>query len=330
MAEQDAFSILQQMTSGYILSRCLHIVAEIGIADVLDNSPRTAAELANLAGVNADALNRVLALLSAHGVFETRGDRFEHTPASRMLQTNHPQSMRAFVRNIGAPLKWMAYLDLDYSVRTGQAAVEKSFPNWQWNYYAEHVEEGAIFNAAMADKARGQIPAIVKAYDFSGFSVIGDIGGGLGHLLFAVMDSAPNAKGILFDLPHVIQAVADVHSDRITLKSGDFFRDRLPVCDAYLLMEIIHDWGDDQALAILKALREVAPSQAKLLLIETVVLETPGPHWSKTLNVHMLAMLGGRQRTLKEYESLLQNAGFSFQREVDTGAGISIIEAVCL
>ena len=115
------------------------------------------------------------------------------------------------------------------------------------------------------------------SYDFSGFGLVGDIGGGSGHLLRAVLDSAPSAKGVLFDLPHVIEEAAGLASKRLTLQAGDFFRDALPVCDAYLLMEIIHDWGDDEAVAILKAIRRAAPPHATLLLIETIVPNDPGP-----------------------------------------------------
>jgi hypothetical protein len=179
----------------------------------------------------------------------------------------------------------------------------------------------------MAGKAHGQIAGIIAAYDFSDFGLIGDIGGGRGHLLRAVLESVPTAKGVLFDLPHVIEEAAGVVSERLALQAGDFFREPLPTCDAYLVMEVIHDWGDKEAVAILKAIRRAAPSHAKLLLIEQIIPDDPGPHWSKTLDIHMLALLGGRQRTRQEYEDLFVRAGFSFEREVDTPAGISILEA---
>jgi len=179
----------------------------------------------------------------------------------------------------------------------------------------------------MAAKAHGQVAAIVAVYDFSGFNLIGDIGGGRGHLLRAVLDAAPTAKGVLFDLPHVIEEAARETSERLTLQSGDFFSGSLPVCDAYLLMEVIHDWGDEESVAILKAIRRAAPSHAKFLLIETIVPDDPGPDWSKLLDIHMLTLVGGKQRTRQEYEALLERAGFSVEREIDTGAGISIIEA---
>jgi len=180
----------------------------------------------------------------------------------------------------------------------------------------------------MAAKAHGAVAGILASYDFSGLGLIGDIGGGSGHLLRAVLDdAAPNAKGILFELPHVIEETAGLASERLTLQAGDFFRDALPACDAYLLMEIIHDWGDEESVAILRAIRRAAPAHAKLLVIETIVPDDPGPDWSKMLDIHMLTLLGGRQRTHEEYEALLARSGFVLQREIDTRAGISILEA---
>jgi hypothetical protein len=179
----------------------------------------------------------------------------------------------------------------------------------------------------MTAKAHGQIAGALGAYDFSGLGVIGDIGGGRGHLLKAVLARAPQARGILFDLPHVIEAAADVASDRMTLQAGDFFKGPLPACDAYLIMEVIHNWDDGQARTILRNVRSTAPPHAKLLVVEAMVPDDPGPSWAKTLDICML-VIGGKQRTRKEYEQLFSGAGFRFIREIDTGAGASIIEAV--
>jgi hypothetical protein len=167
----------------------------------------------------------------------------------------------------------------------------------------------------------------MAAYDFSRFKRIGDIGGGRGHLLQAALASAPHAQGVLFDLPHVIEDVRGLASDRLTLQAGDFFKDRLPTCDLYLIMEVIHDWGDAESAAILKAVRQAAPPNGTLLLLESIVPDGPGPHWAKTLDVHMLALLGGKQRTRSEYEELLGRAGFALKREIPTFADISILEA---
>ncbi len=327
-AEANPFDTLQKMAAGYCLPRCLHMVANLGVADALDETPRTVSDLAASVSAHPDALGRILRLLAAHGVFEMQGgEKFRHSPASLLLRTDHPQSMRAFAQMFGLPIFWSSFGEMEHSVRTGLPAAPKVFPGGVWEYLAQTPEEGRVFNAAMAAKAHGAVAGILAAYDFSGFGLIGDIAGGSGHLLRAVLDTVPSAKGVLFDLPHVIEEAAGLASDRLTLQAGDFFRDDLPSCDAYLLMEIIHDWADEESLAILKAIRRAAPAHAKLLVIESIVPDDPGPDWSKMLDIVMLTMVGGRQRTQQEYEALLAQSGFVLQREIDTGAGISILEA---
>ncbi len=327
MPEPNPFEMLQQIVGGYCLPRCLHVVADLGVADMLDETPRTATELAASVSAQPDALGRVLRLLAAHGVFEMEDETFRHSPASRLLRTDHPQSMRAFARTFGSRINWAIYADLEHSVRTGLPAVAKVLPEGLWAYRAHHPEEGRVFNAAMVAKVHSQVAGIIAAYDFSRFGVVGDIGGGRGHLVRAVLDAVPTASGILFDLPHVIEDAGSIGSERLTLQAGDFFRDAPPSCDAYLLMEVIHDWGDDDAVAILKAIRRAALPCATMLLFENIVPNDPGRDWSKILDIHMLALLGGRQRTLQEYAALLDTSGFLLQREINTCVGISILEA---
>lgn len=327
MTETNPFKLVQQLTGGYIAPRCLHVVANLGVADMLDETPRTAAELAALVGAHPDALHRIMSLLASYGIFEVQGDTFRHTPASRLLRSDHPQSMRAFARVFGLPHTWEAYGELEYTVRTGMPATSKTLPNGQWAYYAEHPERSAIFNAAMVGKSRATVAGVTAVYDFSGFGVVGDIGGGLGHLVSAVVDANQAVKGVLFDLPSVIDQVQNLTSDRLTLQSGDFFKDTLPVCDAYVLMDIIHDWADAESLAILQSIRRAAPAHARLLLVEIIIPDDPGPDWSKILDIQMMTMLGGRQRTIQEYKTLFEQSGFSFARQINTGTEFSIIEA---
>lgn len=327
MSEPNPFEALRQIAGGYCLSRGLHVVANLAVADKLDETPRTAAEIAASVGAHPEALGRVLRLLSAHGVFESWDGKFRHSPASRMLRTDHPQSMRDYVRMWGLTPFWATFGEMEQSVRTGLPVGEKVTTGGLWAYFAQHPKANAIFNAAMATKAQAHIGAVLAAYDFSGFEVIGDIGGGRGHLLSAVLERVPTARGVLFDLPHVVEDQAGATSPRLTRQAGDFFKDELPVCDAYLVMEVIYDWSDAKAVSILKAIRRAAPSHAKLLLIEQMIPDDPGPAWPKMLDIHMLALIGGKQRTRREYEALFDAAGFSFKREIDTGAGISILEA---
>jgi hypothetical protein len=328
MKEMNAFDTLRHISGGYCLARAVHVLAELNVADALADAAQSTVQLAEAVGADADALSRVLRLASAHGVFEQKGDIYQHSPASRMLRSDHPQSMRAFVRMFGLGINWDAYRELEYSVKTGRRAMEKTLPEGIWSYLGQNPEANSIFNAAMLAKAKGQIPAIVKCANFSRFKIIADIAGGRGHLLGAILDAAPSTKGILFDLPHVVNEASDLASSRLTLQGGDFFKDTLPKCDAYILMEIIHDWPDKEAVAILQAVQQAAPPRATLFLIETIVPQGPEPDWSKMLDIHMLTLLGGKQRTLTEYEVLLRQADFEFTKELDTGTGISIIEAL--
>jgi hypothetical protein len=229
----------------------------------------------------------------------------------------------------GLDVNWNAYCEFAYSVRTGTPATTKTLPRGFWGYFQENPDAGRIFNDAMVAKAHAQVPAVLGGYDFSRFATIADIGGGRGHLLRALLESNRAAKGILFDLPNVIQD-AGTESDRLKLKAGDFFKDPLPAADAYILMEVIHDWNDEESLAILKAIRNAAKPGATLLLIEQIVPKDSLPHWSKMLDIHMLTLLGGRQRTLEEYGALLRRAGFSEPREHRTRSDVSILEAAAV
>ena len=325
--EPDPFATLTQIAGGYGLPRSLHVVAELGVADALDETSRTAGDLAAAVGAHPDALGRVLRLLAAHDVFTLEGETVRHTPASRLLRTDHPQSMRAFARMFGLPAFWTTFGAMEHAVRTGAPATTETFPEGFWGYLAQHPEAGRVFNAAMQAKAHGAIAGILATYDFSSFQTIADIGGGHGHLLRAILNAVPTTTGVLFEQPHVITEVADAARERLTLRAGDFFRDALPQCDAYVLMEIIHDWGDAESIAILRAVRQAAVPGARVLIIEAIIPDDPGPSWAKMLDIHMLTLLGGRQRTRQEYVALLTQSGFRFLREIDTGAGIAILEA---
>ena len=163
----------------------------------------------------------------------------------------------------GLPAFWAVVGELEHSIRTGAPSADEVLEGGFWGYLSAHPEASRIFDEAMTAKAHGQVSAVVASYDFSGLGVIGDIGGGRGHLLQAVLSSAPKASGVLFDQPRVIDEASGVKSDRLTLQAGDFFKDRLPTCDAYLIMEVIHDWDDAASTRILKAVRRAAPRHAK-------------------------------------------------------------------
>jgi len=326
---QTPFACIQELSTGYFASRCLHAVAELGIADALGDNEMEVGALAAATGSNADALGRMLRLLDTHGVFRLENGKVAHTPASALLRSDSPTSMRDFARMLGLPVIWRSTEFLSSSLRTGEAAAENAFEGGFWGHLSGNPEEARVFDAAMTNKALGQIGPILSAYDFSQFKHIIDVGGGRGHLIRAILRACPSASGTLFDLPHVVEA-ARVEGDeggRLQFQAGDFFKDTLPAGDCYILMEVIHDWADDPAAEIIAAVKKSATGGAKLLLIETEVPETREPDWSKSLDIVMLTLFAARQRTATEYEQLVGPHGFAIQETVNTGAGISIFEA---
>ena len=314
-----------QLAGGCAIQASLQAAARLGVADVLNDVPQSAAALASAVGAQPDPLDRALRLLASYGVFEKVDGLWAHTPTSRLLRKDHPQSMRALVLMLGDPAFWTCLGELDHSVRTGLAVADKVLDGGVWGHFRSHPEKARIFDDAMTGKAHGQIAGVLAAYDFSAFDVVADIGGGRGHLVKAIVDGTPGVRGVLFDQAHVIEAASDIASDRLTLQAGDFFKGALPSADAYLLMEVIHDWNDERSTAILSAVRSAAKPAAKVLLIESIIAETPGPSWPKILDLWMLA-IGGKQRTQREYAELLRAAGFTFTREIETFAGVSIVE----
>ena len=323
------FDTLTRALGGLFVAHSLASVARFGVADALDDTPKTAEELADATGANPDALGRVLRLLAAHGVFAADGDRFTHTGASRMLRADHPQSWRDFVATFGTESTGKRLAHFDYSLQTGLPATNKLNPDGFFAILDRDPDAGRVFDAAMVSKARIQVASVLAAYDFSDRGTIADIGGGQGQLLRAVVDATERTTGILFDLPQVIERAEEIASDRLTLHAGDFFTDPLPVCDTYLLMDVIHDWDLERATAILTAVRKAAPSHARLLLVESVIPDEPGPDWSKAMDIMMLIHTGGRQRTRGEHESLLRTCGFRLERVIATASDVSIVEAVC-
>jgi hypothetical protein len=319
--------IIQDLAVAYWASRCLHLVAELGIADVLGDEAQTAETLARASGTNPQSLHRVLRSLANHGVFVHDGERFAHNAASRFLRSEQPGSLRSLTRMMGLKVHWDAYRELDVALRTDQPAISSVVEGGLFGYLRAHPEEGRLFHEAMAGKSFAQIPPILAAYDFSGFKTIGDIGGGLGHLLNAVLERAPQARGVLFDLPQVIEHARRDANARINYVSGDFFKTPIPPCDAYLMMTVLHDWSDDESIAILRNIKANAPPAAKILILEGVVQPDARDNFLLDLDIEMLVMTTGRERTRKEWGAVISGAGMRLARVIPAGAWSSIVEA---
>lgn len=318
--------VVADLAKGHIPARCLHVIADAGVADAVGPAGAAPAEIASATGLSADAVDRMLRLLAAHGIFEHgESGTYRHNAASELLRSDHPRSLRSYVRMTGMPSFWDRYTELHAAARSGQRPHTMAS---LVEYFASHPEESAIFNAAMVSKSRTVLPAVAAAYDFARFATIADIGGGRGHLLELILKRAPKARGVLFDLPHVVAEVSP--SERLTLAPGSFFSDDLPATDAYLLMDLLHDWDDADATRILRAVRRAAQPGATLLIVETLVAEAPGPHFGKTLDIIMLAVTGGRERTRTQHGALLSAAGFDLMRVLPTDSQYSIVEAAAV
>lgn len=322
----DHAALLADLSRAHIVARCLHVIADSGAADAIGDVAATPAEIAARTGFDADALDRILRLLAGHGVFVRSADgRYAHSAASRLLRTDEPGSLRSYVRMGGMPAFWDRFTELDRTARTGRREHDMTS---LVEYFATHPDEAAIFNAAMVSKSRTVLPAVAAAYDFGSFATIADVGGGRGHLLKLILERARSAHGFLFERPHVITDTAP--APRLTLVGGDFFADALPAADLYLLMEVLHDWDDADVTRILGAVRRAARPGARVLIVEILVPDTPGPHSGKTRDIIMLAVTGGRERTQAQHAALLAAAGFELTRVLPTATEYSLVEAVAI
>lgn len=319
--------ILLELSYAYAASRALHVVAEAGVADVLDEEPCSVDDLARETGVDADALGRLLRLLEERSVFRrVDSGEWAHTDASRLLRSDHPSSLRGFARMTATPFSWGSFTNLGHSARTGESGSTLLHPDGWVAYLQAHPAEADIFQDAMTAKAHDDVAAALAVHDFGRYRRICDVGGGNGHLLRAIRSAHPAITGVNFELPSVASHLTP--EDGIEIVTGDFFVDPLPVADAYVLMNIIHDWDDKSAIAILEAVAAAGrDSRSTVLLLEALLPEGPERHWSKTLDVVMLAITGGRERTLHDYATLLDTAGLRLVAMTPTATPFSIIEA---
>jgi hypothetical protein len=331
-APPPAATLLHMMT-GYWISQAIYVAAKLGIADLLTDGPVNAEELAAATQTHAPSLYRVLRALASIGIFsEVTPGRFVLTPLAALLQTGTPDSMRALAF-IYAEEMYRAWGDFLYSVRTGQPAFEHHFGMCLFEYFAQHPEVDHVFNEAMIGYTNRVANAVVASYDCSPFRTIVDVGGGYGALLAAMLRGNPAARGILFDQPHVVAGAGEFVraagvADRCECVGGDFFAEVPVGGDAYLLSQILHDWDDEHCVAILQQIRHVMSDHGKLLVVELVVSEGNEPSFGKWLDLHMLVVTSGCERTAAEYATLLRAAGYELARVVPTPAGQSVVEAI--
>jgi hypothetical protein len=326
---------LMQLATGYIASACINVAAQLKIADLLAGGPLPVSELARGADANEDALYRVLRALASVGVFmETAPRTFANTPISQRLRAGVPDSDRDMVVFLSDGFHFRIFAELMHSVKTGGTCMKKVTGLDPFEYFKQDKAEGEVFHAAMTGFSAMLAPPVLEAYDFSGLGTVADVAGGHGFLLASILKKHSDLRGILFDLPDVVSgARSRIESQglaaRCEIAAGDFFKS-VPAADSYVMKHVIHDWDDARAVTILKNCSSAMRGKGKVILIEAVISPGNEPHFGKWLDIEMLALPGGRERTEAEFADLFARAGLGLSRVVHTKSPVCAVEAVKL
>jgi hypothetical protein len=324
---------LIQMGTAYWVSKILHATAKLGLADQISAEPKSAAEAADALGVHAPSLHRLMRTLASLGVLSERSnDRFALTPLGEALKTGAPGSARSTLLSFCSPWFARGFDNIMHSLRTGKSGFEAAHGVPVFDYIGQFPEEAALLSEAMNGFHGEEPPQVAAAYDFSPFEKIVDIGGATGNMLSAILARYPEPRGILFDMPHVVRDAPQFLTsrsvaDRVTIEAGNFFQSVPAGGDAYVLSHIIHDWSEDQCLTILGNVRKAMKPDGRLLIVEMVLPDGDEPHPGKILDIVMLVMPGGQERTKAEYATLLEKADFKLTRIVSTNSAVSVVEA---
>ncbi|ULR51527.1 acetylserotonin O-methyltransferase [Streptomyces deccanensis] len=316
------------------MSAAVSAAADLGVADHLGSGPRTVTELAAAIGAHEPTLYRLLRACADFDLFrEHEGRVFESTELGDALRTDSPNSMRNFARWVSTPADRWTWSGLAETVRTGTPAFAKIHGTEIWDHFNAHDETGTVFDDAMTELSRQVIAEVVTTYDFTPFATIADIGGGHGTLLTEILKAAPGTRGVLFDRPEVIEGAGEVFDasgvrDRVELVSGDFFEAVPSGADALVLSNIIHDWDDEQSVRILTHCERALAPGGRVLLVEATLPDgtEPAP-LVKLVDLDMLVLSGGSQRTAAEFDGLFQRSGLKLARVVSGGL-CSVVEAV--
>jgi len=332
MTEVSPHQRLDEMITGYWMSQAIYAAAKFDIAEHLKDGPKSVEELAKATSTNSDALHRLLRALASVGIFaEGKSRQFSLTPLAELLRNDVPGSKRALALMSGDE-QFRAWAEIEYSIQTGKVAFERVYGKPIFDYLGENPNKALIFDAAMVGIHGRESNAILDAYDFSGIDVVADIGGGNGSQILGILKEHSTMKGVLFDLPHVIERAkerikSENLANRCDLVSGSFFESVPEGANAYMMRHIIHDWDDEKCLTILRNCHAAMSSDSRLLVVESVIPSGNEPFGGKFLDLVMLLIPGGRERTEEEYRVLFDNAGFELTQVVPTETEVSIIEA---
>ncbi len=309
------------------------VVAELGVADALAEGPLGIDELAHRVGADADALARLLRALIGEGIFTRRRDgRYALNAQASALRTDAPMSAVGMARFVGLPAHREHWSHLIDAIRTGEAVIPRLRGKSAFEYLAEHPAMAAIFNDAMTSSLESTVAPVVAAYDFTPYPTIVDVGGGHGRLLSAILASSPSSRGVLYDLPAVVDGAPELLckygvAERVEIVAGSFF-DSVPVGgDVYVLKNVVHDWPDAESVSILSKVRAAAAAGSMLLLAELVLPNHNRGFIGNWIDMEMLIAAAARERTAAEYVVLLKQSGYQLTRVVPTASPFSLVEA---
>lgn len=325
--------VLFQLIFSKIITQCIGVAAELGIADLLREGNCSIDELAQQAGVKKNYLHRVMRALVSIGVFkEINHGQFALNDLAEPLCSDSLYSLKDFARFVAHPVHNGAHSALLHTVKTGETGFDYVYGTDSFSYMKTDSDFFKLFNVAMTSISHRDAQAISNAYDFSCFNKLADIGGGNGFLLAEILKKNPDLRGILFDLPDVVPSSQSIFeqagiSERAEIVSGSFF-DEVPAdADAYMMKYVLHDWDDEYALLILKNCAKSRKPGGKILIIDNVIPEGDEPHQGKIHDIEMMVMTGGKERTVVEFEQLLKLAGLELLAVTPTESSLSIIEA---
>jgi SAM-dependent methyltransferase len=332
-AASSAAQEMFRLVTAYWTSQAVGVAARLGLADVLAGGPRHVEETAQAVGANADALFRLLRLLAmVKVVAETSPRTFQLTELGETLRSDAPGSLRPMAAVQTAPGHWLPWGRLIEAVRTGRPVARAALGKEIYAYYAEQPEEAAFFNAAMGSLSAIGAAELLRVYDFSDVGTLADIGGGHGTMLAAIMRAHPGLRGILFDLPEVVESARDFLASegvlpRCRLVAGDFFESVPSGADVHLLKHVVHNWDEPEARQLLRNCRRALSPEGRLLIMEFLVPADNRPNAAQPMDLNMLVNCGGRERTEGEYGELLSGSGLRLERVIATQSPFAVIEA---
>ncbi|MBN9663239.1 MAG: methyltransferase [Acidobacteria bacterium] len=333
LEQQAAAQQVLGIISGFWLSRAVQVAATLEIPDLLADGPRDVRDLAAATSTHELSLYRLLRALASGGVLrELPGRCFEATSLSNMLRKDVPGSLRSTVITELGLMHYAAWGNFVDAVRTGEYAFQTTFQTDPWTYLKGQPQLAATFNDSMTNLTRVVQRAIVEVYDFTPYRKIVDIGGGQGQLLSAMLGASPDARGVLFDAASVVEQAREVlqHEpvrQRIEFHPGNFFESVPAGGDLYTMKWILHDWADAESRLILENIRKAMAPGARVLILDMVLPEPNVPDFGPMMDLNMLVMTGGRERTASEFSDLLASAGLRLVRVYKTNSPLGIVEA---